>query len=87
MNLHEIQRTSKLNINSLKINVKDVEQVFYKNFFCIGLTVHILLKIGDHADIIGSLAISFYTKNYSVIILIAMIFLVQFFKNTEQVFY
>ena len=31
MNLHETQRTSELNINSLKINVKDVEQVFYKN--------------------------------------------------------
>ena len=30
MNLHETQRTSKLNVDSLKINVNDIALVFYE---------------------------------------------------------
>ena len=30
MNLRETQRTSKLNIDSLKINITDIVQVFYE---------------------------------------------------------
>ena len=46
MNLHETQRTSKLNINSLKINVNDIVLVFYekvpRHFWRIAIVTRVL---------------------------------------------
>ena len=46
MNLRETQRTSKLNINSLKINVNDIALVFYgklpRHFWRIAIVTRVL---------------------------------------------